>query len=43
MSKEYWSRLNDGERATAIRTWEERWEMGLALFSELSVLKATKP
>ncbi|KAK0237084.1 hypothetical protein EDD85DRAFT_770799 [Armillaria nabsnona] len=43
MSEEYWSRLDDGEHATAIRTREEQWEMGLALFSKLSVLKATKP
>ncbi len=43
MSEEYWSQLDGEERAAAIRTREERWEMGLALFSKLSVLKATKP
>ncbi|PBK65432.1 hypothetical protein ARMSODRAFT_891919, partial [Armillaria solidipes] len=42
MSQEYWGQLDGEERAAAIKAWEERWEMGLALYSKLSVLKATK-
>ncbi|PBK58707.1 hypothetical protein ARMSODRAFT_900187, partial [Armillaria solidipes] len=42
MSQEYWGRLDGEEHTTAIKAREEQWEMGLAVYSKLSVLKATK-
>ncbi|KAK0227741.1 hypothetical protein IW262DRAFT_1264066, partial [Armillaria fumosa] len=42
LSEDYWCQLNSAERDAALRTCAGRWEMGLGLYSKLSVLKEGK-
>ncbi|KAK0220574.1 hypothetical protein IW262DRAFT_1272699 [Armillaria fumosa] len=42
LSEDYWRQLNSAECDAALRTRAGRWEMGLGLYSKLSVLKEGK-